>query len=56
MIDENLTQQNVVPKTIFEIVAAAIKEAEKMLRSTTTVHDFNALFKRSRGLYHFFIE
>ena len=50
MVDENLTQQHIEPKTIFEIVAAAIKEAEKMLRETTTVYEFNALFKNSRGL------
>ena len=44
MIDENLTQQHIVPKTIFEIVSAAIKEAEKMLRASNNVYDFNAGF------------
>ena len=33
-----------------EGIAAAIKEAEKMLRTTKTVHEFSALFKRSRSL------
>lgn len=50
MVDENLTQQHVEPKTVFEIVSAGIKEAEKMLRETSNVYDFMAYFKRSRGL------
>lgn len=50
MVDENLTQQHVEPKSVFEIVAAAINEVEKMLRETRNVYDFNAYFKHSRGI------
>ena len=45
MVDENATQQQITPKIVFENVTAAIALAERLLRSTENVNDFNRLAK-----------
>jgi len=47
MVDENATQQQITPKIVFENVTAAIALAERLLRSTENVNDFNELLKSS---------
>jgi ParB/RepB/Spo0J family partition protein len=48
MIDENATQQSITPKIVMENVTAAIELAEKMLKDSTTVAQFNQALSKSR--------
>lgn len=48
MIDENNTQQSITPKVVFENVTAALMLAERLLRSTENVNEFNTLVKTTR--------